>query len=781
MKSMLFSTHIVLLSLAWSGISLQAGAQSASNDLDTMSLEELLGQRSALHSSTTTGSTIAESIRDAAAAMVVVTETQIKRRGYDSIDDIVADLPGFDTVVTNGTMQVVSYQRGYRTPWTQRTLLLINGRVDNHLWNHSAQLSRQYPINSIERVEVLYGPSGAIYGPNAFLGVINIITKNGRDLAPNATRVTATVTAGSFNSQAIDLNLRGNHSGVSFNLGGRLFESDEPGINDYSTWGFAHPALLSDPSIWGSGIGLGSDPATGNASPIGDINVDGIVQSREKRRGAPLGYYQDPSVNRGLFADISTGNWTIGGSHWKTDEGYGPYYSFADAQPNAHWIHTSNQLFLNNVTHLDDNTNLSTDLVYRDNRVGGDWTESFAGDVSLSKWNNFNKAWRFEQQLNHAIDNNISVSAGIKYEEKQLAKHYMICNYFDGLGICPAQGPNSSDGISSDGSGVVNVADISSLKPTPFSPWLSERSIPTYNQANTIDRGVFGQLIYDYSNWRFNLGLRWDKNSEYGSDTNPRAAAIYHYSAATTFKLIYGEAFQEPSPKELYGEYNGRAANSTLIPEKAKNLELIAIHQGEIVLHDVSIFLARYDNVIAGSRNVGSREIQGFEYRGDIRIDNFLNNSADITAKLFYTYTRAMADQQFDQATEIWINDSDEQGDIAPHKLTSIINIPIKEQWNFNLRGNWVSARTLFSQNPLREQKIQAKSFFKLDANLLYEAKSWQLGFKVENLFGKDYLMPGVESASSGNNFAQDTDGFQNSLLPQVKDPVYSLSLRVEL
>ena len=59
---------------------------------------------------------------------------------------------------------------------------MVNGKVDNHLWSHMANFSRQYPVMNIERVEVLYGPASAVYGPNAFLGVVNIITKNGMDL-----------------------------------------------------------------------------------------------------------------------------------------------------------------------------------------------------------------------------------------------------------------------------------------------------------------------------------------------------------------------------------------------------------------------------------------------------------------------------------------------------------------------------------------------------------------------------------------------------------------------
>ena len=135
------------------------------SDASRLSLDELMKQRSELHRNSITASRLVETIRDAPGSMEIVDSRTIKRRGYDSLDDILASLPGFDTIVTNGTMQTVAYQRGYRTPWTQRTLFLVNGKSENNLWNHSAQISRQYPMTMIDRVEVLHGPAGAVYGP----------------------------------------------------------------------------------------------------------------------------------------------------------------------------------------------------------------------------------------------------------------------------------------------------------------------------------------------------------------------------------------------------------------------------------------------------------------------------------------------------------------------------------------------------------------------------------------------------------------------------------------
>jgi iron complex outermembrane receptor protein len=745
------------------------------SNLTQMNLSDLMLQRTAVHRQSDTASSVSESLQNAPAAMIVIRQQDIRRRGYDSIDDILADLPGFDTVVTNGTEQVVSYQRGYRTPWTQRTLLLINGKVENNLWMHGAVLSRQYPMSHVDSIEILYGPSGAVYGPNAFLGVINIITKNNDKLIDGEDIVNIQAESGSFDSKAIELSLRGKHSDFGYSIGARLFNSDEAAIGDYSQWGYFKESLLRDPAVWGAGIASG------------DINLDGVISSNELFNDEPTGRYSDPSENYSLLADFYWRDWSMGLSTWRTDEGYGPYYSLSDAQPQGIWFHTADQFYLKNTHQLNDTLKITSELVYRENASGGDWVESYGSSLSISDWLSNNSAWRFEQQYDLQLTPNLLLSGGIKHEEKKLTKGYMVCNYFDDLGFCPAQASSSTGGLSSDGSGVIAVGAIAPGNTTPLPPHLSSE-IPSFNIARTTDQGLFVQAIYDYENWRFNGSIRADRNSVYGTEINPRAAVIYHSSSQTTYKFIYGEAFQEPSNKSLYGGWNGSGSNPAIEPEKVRNIEFIAMHQTEHFLHDASVFFSHYDNVITSSANVGDRDIFGIEYRGQYRMNNFLSNSGDITGNIFYTYTQAMADQQYDNVQGKWIDDRDEQGDVAPHKVNFLMNLPIKQNWNANLRVNWVSERELFSQNPLRADSNSARAdnrkaeaYVTVDANLLFSHKNIEVGLKIENLLEEDYLAPGVEGAGSGDDFSTDNDGFQNSLLPQVNERVFSFTLRVEL
>ena len=60
-------------------------------------------------------------------------------------------------------------------------LFVVDGIEQNDLWSNVVYLSRQYPITNIKSVEVIYGPASTIYGANAYLGVVSVITKNAND------------------------------------------------------------------------------------------------------------------------------------------------------------------------------------------------------------------------------------------------------------------------------------------------------------------------------------------------------------------------------------------------------------------------------------------------------------------------------------------------------------------------------------------------------------------------------------------------------------------------
>jgi len=166
---------------AWSG---SAGSEtsdpnnSAASDLFDMSIEELMD----VPIDTVYGaSKRTQSLAEAPAFVTVVTAEEIRRYGYRTLADILRSAPGF--YVNYDRSYYYMGTRGFRRPgdYDSRILLLIDGHRVNENVGDSPLFGTQFPLDVelIERVEIIRGPGSSLYGSNAVLAVINVITKQG--------------------------------------------------------------------------------------------------------------------------------------------------------------------------------------------------------------------------------------------------------------------------------------------------------------------------------------------------------------------------------------------------------------------------------------------------------------------------------------------------------------------------------------------------------------------------------------------------------------------------
>jgi len=145
-------------------------------DVFTMSFEEL-GQIEI------TGSTLTpEKLKTVPAAVTVFTQEDIMRLGLDSLDELMNLVPGFQSYRSSASSLENPYSsRGRRIADTGADILImVDGqRLDEPRSNGSAIVVPKFPLMHIERVEFIRGSGSAIYGSNAMMGVINIITCSG--------------------------------------------------------------------------------------------------------------------------------------------------------------------------------------------------------------------------------------------------------------------------------------------------------------------------------------------------------------------------------------------------------------------------------------------------------------------------------------------------------------------------------------------------------------------------------------------------------------------------
>lgn len=155
-------------------LSLPAAAQVQVAKLEDLSLEELANLR------VTSAALRPERYADAPASIYVITSEDIRRSGATSLPEALRLAPNLEVARVSGTTWAIT-ARGFLNVITNKLLVLLDGRtlyttvLSGVLWD-----AQDVMLEDIDRIEVVSGPGAALFGANAFAGVVNIITKDAR-------------------------------------------------------------------------------------------------------------------------------------------------------------------------------------------------------------------------------------------------------------------------------------------------------------------------------------------------------------------------------------------------------------------------------------------------------------------------------------------------------------------------------------------------------------------------------------------------------------------------
>jgi outer membrane cobalamin receptor len=153
---------------------LMTGTEAAAQvpvDLRQASLEDLLQVE------ITSASRKEQKVNETAAAVYVLTHEEIVRSGMTTLPGLLRLVPGVDIGRANANDWAVSV-RGFNSLYANKLLVMIDGRtIYNPLFGGVFWNAEDLMLEDIERIEVIRGPGGAIWGVNAVNGVINVITK----------------------------------------------------------------------------------------------------------------------------------------------------------------------------------------------------------------------------------------------------------------------------------------------------------------------------------------------------------------------------------------------------------------------------------------------------------------------------------------------------------------------------------------------------------------------------------------------------------------------------
>ncbi len=139
-------------------------------DLFSLSVEELTQIEIA--------TTHKQTIYSSPSSVYVITRQQLKNMGIHNLQTVLNFVPGFQSSrdVEQGTANRIS-ARGRSTALSESVLVQIDGQKINDLYTGGISiLNRLLDIGHVAHIEIIRGPGSALYGSNAFLGVINIVT-----------------------------------------------------------------------------------------------------------------------------------------------------------------------------------------------------------------------------------------------------------------------------------------------------------------------------------------------------------------------------------------------------------------------------------------------------------------------------------------------------------------------------------------------------------------------------------------------------------------------------
>jgi len=722
-----------------------------------------------------------ENIELAPATIQILTAEDIQNRGYMDLESVFNDLPGFDISRSFGISYSVLYQRGYRSPaLTERTMIMVDGIEDNDLWTNAAFITKQYPLSSVKRIEIIYGPASTIYGANAFCGVINIVTKDGEDIfnSGNTAKQTDKVNnfainlqsgVASYNTKYVDGTAAIRSKDVVLTVTGRVYISDGVDLTSDPYWdgvpNYGNAAYASKMTMK-----YNADSVSRYVGPYFQVNSDSskIVPTTagiNRADSLDKAYYKSSLKNAAVFrnnindfyiaAKLSVHNFKFGFQYWNKNEGsIGDYVDNFSSQNSAYtnWQVREYVVYTSYDKKVSDHFNISSLTSYRYCDFGNDskgTNFSGYGTGGVSDYGFITGA-----ALPHfSTTNYYEASNQLRSELKGL---YTIDDHFDVL-----LGTEFTTGIMQ--------ANYLTSTGTALSPALIYGTAgDSIGGNNFTSYTISGYATGSYKNavhkFNIDLGGRVDDNKfreykGYGTVFNPRVDAVY-YPGSFIFKAIYAEAFLDASNQNKFSTASSRKLdNPSLDPERVKNIELSARYKfgkGKRNYVEVAAYRADYTHTLALVPVAVPTSISSTGFTNQYQdIGQSLVYGAQAASQIYVTKQISIySNVTYSDPTSIFTSSTGADsavrtGDIATISANAGVNWAIFKKLNLNVRVNIVGDKptgvnTSVPSNP----NTKISGFELLNATVGYRViKTVLVQFGCNNILNTTYYTPGVRTA----------------------------------
>ncbi len=524
-------------------------------------------------------------IEKAAAVATVITAADIHALGATDLDQILETVPGLHVGNTFANYNPIYSFRGIFSNINPDALILINGLPITSLYRGDrGGIWGGMPVRAIERIEIIRGPGSAIYGADAFGGVINILTKTANDIVEDEVGAGY----GSFNTKD-----------AWFITSAKLGSANMAFVAEVSDTDGPRETIDSDyQSQLDAMFGTNASQAPG-PTQLSRRAVDLRLDLKWERWRLRAGYQGRHNVGNGA--------------------GF-----FEAVDPTGRY----------------ESTRYSADLQYLNPALSDNWSLSATlGMHHIDQQNEKNtmllppgssfQIWIDDQPID------VNAPDGLVGNPEVWENNYRldISSFYTGFNqhrIRIGSGFHYGD--------IYRVRESTNLD---FSqnPAVGElRQLAGTNQIfmQPGHRKDYYLSLQDewwfYPDWSLTSGIRYDHYSDFGETVNPRVALVWATTEQVTTKILYGRAFRAPSFFELYSDSPVSMGNRQLDPQVINTLEFaVSVRPTARFQYDVNVYQYEGRNLItlqpSGddsvpyiNRNVGIQRAYGGEFEARYQV-----------------------------------------------------------------------------------------------------------------------------------------------------------------
>ena len=540
-------------------------------DVDELRLEDLLD----LAVSIAAGRI--QRVEEAPGIVSVITDEEIRRMGARTLSDVLAIIPGFEVLTDNLGRSRIAV-RGIVSPrgTSESVLILFNGRrLNDHLSGGSTVANPEIPVYNLKQIEVIRGPGSALFGANAFAGVINLVSYTSK----NFEGVEVSAAGGTFQTQE--------YSVVAARPLGELVVSGSFQVRDSNGATLAVPVdvqTVADRALATVGIPPASLAPGTTTSDLRDFD-------------ATFGASFKAFTFNGRINDSTSGGFV----------GVVDTLGTGNRLHSRHLLLDASQAFgLGRRTALTAKASFAQAEIREDlqplppgfTRVLPDFTLfTFPQGIQVDYTTNSRRT-SADAVVDYEASSRNQVTAGAGFEHEAT---------FD---------------LSAEGNfDVLTGGPLPRVEPLPFT---------ILAPADRTIASAFVQDLWLISpNLEVTAGVRYDHYSDFGTTVNPRAALVWRLPQSFHFKALYGRAFRAPTFSELF--YNLPqviTGNPMLRPQTINTLELALGYQARNLRVTGNYFASFISDFITTTRplsleglfgsvtfvNTAGLDIQGVEF-----------------------------------------------------------------------------------------------------------------------------------------------------------------------